>query len=828
MKRFFAMILFISLILVNFSLQAASPRMILVEEATNASCAPCASQNPAFKDWIYSNLDNVIPLIYHWYFPGRDVIHEANVDQNNRRIQTYYGINGVPSARVNGKMGTPTGGWYEGAPGDISALNSVFNQYKGKTSPLTINVTHTINGSKADVVVEIHSDEAISNKTLQVAAVEAYHYYENAGTNGEKEFYWVMRNMLSNEGQGETFSIGAGETKTMNYSYQLDGEWYPQVMYAVAFIQDDTNKEVLQAGSSPIQDIKTVKKLEVTIPQMTYFFKEDPNNVQNITLNVKNDNNFEIVANVVENSNSSFLPSDWSVDIITSEVTIPANGTAEITLDYNVGNVAAYSFLELNITPKEVETYISIPNKINIGMLSSNIENVFFYDYDRFFSISANAIMNNDTYGPSTAFIPLDPEALDAYPSEVFNMIAFLYSGTNSAFFSINDADKLLIDATLDYINNNLNNGGNVLVTADLALYYLANASYTPNSKTKQLLQTEMGITPNGQIYQYVQDNQLYSFELKGMADTPFSGLRLDGNKVYSSSFPVYQQYMDAMKLGANAKAIPLLYNSADATVFPMVGYENEAGGKIVYSSVNFGVIGANSADQTQRSALYNAVVEWFEGGGSTGGSAVLTTSVGDGTIIFDDTYIDEFNYYDLEITNTGDKQLTLNSAQLLNNTSNAFSVASGGSGFLLAPGESRNIKLMFNPKAEGNYTAILRLASDATNNEVDINIEAAAVINSVKDGVAGNESIFTMQVGPNPIISAGTLSYSINGAASRNVKIDLVNSKGSVVANIVNGIVTSGTHTIDLNSDDFTSGNYYLIGTADGYSTQLPVVIVK
>ena len=76
------------------------------------------------------------------------------------------------------------------------------------------------------------------------------------------------------------------------------------------------------------------------------------------------------------------------------------------------------------------------------------------------------------------------------------------------------------------------------------------------------------------------------------------------------------------------------------------------------------------------------------------------------------------------------------------------------------------------------NYSAILRLTSNATNSVVNINMEGTSIINSVKNGVAGKESIFTMQVGPNPIISAGTLSYSVNGAASRNIKIDLVNSQ--------------------------------------------------
>ncbi|MBP6870867.1 MAG: hypothetical protein KBC43_02560 [Bacteroidales bacterium] len=33
-----------------FSVHSQSQRMVLIEEATNASCGPCASQNPAFDN----------------------------------------------------------------------------------------------------------------------------------------------------------------------------------------------------------------------------------------------------------------------------------------------------------------------------------------------------------------------------------------------------------------------------------------------------------------------------------------------------------------------------------------------------------------------------------------------------------------------------------------------------------------------------------------------------------------------------------------------------------------------------------------------------------
>lgn len=832
MKRFFVMILVALVSVVSFySLNAqefvsTSPqgRTAVLEEFTGIYCVYCP-QGHAIAQSLYEKYPGkfmAINIHQGGYATPQKASDPDFRTQWGDAIAGISGLTGYPAGQVNRELFNGATALAMGRGSWENAAGQVLNS---GNSPVNVAVRNTFdqNANKVTIEVEMYYTAAAGqNNKLNVAILEnGVVGHQTGGEDPENYVHnHILRDLITGQ-WGETITEttqGSYVKKTYEYTFP-DGIIAGNCDVA-AFVSKNDNRYIYTGHE---QSVAVRYKVFSEVDKIYYSVVSAEPTLVSFTLTNPND----VAIDVETTFDGAQLVDGWDVNVIDELVNIPAGGTANVTAEV-VGESIAYLPIEFKSTPVNLpEGTAGVPAKSAVGVLHEETENVFFFNYDSFINISANAFFANGSYGPATAFVPLDLAAFEAYPADNFNMVGFTYSGTNAAFFSINETDKAIIDATYNYINTVMDNGGNVLVTADLALYYLTNESYTPNANAKQLLQTEMGISATGTIYNYVQDNQLYTFELKGMADTPFSGLRLDGNKVYSQSFAVYQQYMDAMKLGANAKAIPLLYNSADATVFPMVGYENEAGGKIVYSAVNFGVIGANSADQTQRNALYNAVVEWFEGGESSG-SGILTTSIGDGTIKFDDTYIDEFNYYDLEVTNTGDKELNLTGVQLLNNSSNAFSIASGGGGFTLDPKASKTIKIMFNPKAEGNFTATLRLISDATNNEVDINIEAAAVINSVKDGVSGNESIFTMQVGPNPIISAGTISYSINGASSRNVKIDLVNSKGLVVAQIVNGTVATGTHTIDLNSNDFSSGNYYLIGTADGYSTQLPVVIIK
>ena len=56
-------------ILIDFSL-SQTRRIVLIEEATNASCAPCAASNPIFQQFISQNFGGAISVRYHASWPG--------------------------------------------------------------------------------------------------------------------------------------------------------------------------------------------------------------------------------------------------------------------------------------------------------------------------------------------------------------------------------------------------------------------------------------------------------------------------------------------------------------------------------------------------------------------------------------------------------------------------------------------------------------------------------------------------------------------------------------------------------------------------------------
>jgi hypothetical protein len=311
---------------------ADSPRKVLIEEATNTSCGPCAAQNPTFQLYINNNFKDVIPLVYHAWFPGSsDPMYLENTVMNETRIR-YYGIEkiGVPNVRVNGKIAPKSSGWYDGAAGDTVAINTEVNKYRGTNSPVTMTVAETRNGTQCSVSVTINTTQSLVGKKLRVAVVEYYISYPNPpGTNGEKEFFWVARQMLPDH-NGTTLDLNAGSNKTYNFSYTIKSTWKAQQIYIVAFIQDDNTKEVLQAA----QNLK-VAKVQVTGPNP--FLTIPRNGTVNYTFNVTNPSSELMRVNVALNSSSSYIPTSWNATLSTNQLILQPNQSQSVTVTLKAG-----------------------------------------------------------------------------------------------------------------------------------------------------------------------------------------------------------------------------------------------------------------------------------------------------------------------------------------------------------------------------------------------------------------------------------------------------------------------------------------------------------
>lgn len=261
---------------VAFAMSAQSQRFVLVEEFTQASCGPCASQNPAFNTLMAANSSKATSIKYQTNWPGVDPMNVQTQTWVGPRV-TYYGVSGVPHGTVDGVAINNDCNYYTGAPACLSQgeIDAAYNT----PSPFTINLTHTMSADFDSVYINMvitASQAFTSNGTLkaQIALVEREINFTSApGSNGELDFYNVLRKMLPsatgttlpstwNNGDAQTVTIS---TAVPAYTYKL-GE-----LAVVGFVQSDGDKIVQQAAySQPVPVVNNAATSALTgVPGIT-------------------------------------------------------------------------------------------------------------------------------------------------------------------------------------------------------------------------------------------------------------------------------------------------------------------------------------------------------------------------------------------------------------------------------------------------------------------------------------------------------------------------------------------------------------------------------
>lgn len=235
-----------------------SQRVVLAEEFTQASCGPCAAQNPTFNTLLAANPTKIISLKYQTSWPGVDPMNAQNASEVATRV-TYYGVSGVPDSPMDGVE--QSGASYLGAPANYSQAG-IDAEY-AVPAPFNINVTHSFSSDYDSIFINCvitASQNYTATGTLKghIAMVEeTIHFATAPGTNGETDFYNVMRKMYpSAAGTTLPSSWTAGQTQTLTFARPIPAYIYSKAQIGiVAFVQDDGSKAVQQAAYSVPQSI---------------------------------------------------------------------------------------------------------------------------------------------------------------------------------------------------------------------------------------------------------------------------------------------------------------------------------------------------------------------------------------------------------------------------------------------------------------------------------------------------------------------------------------------------------------------------------------------
>ncbi|MBM3912347.1 MAG: T9SS type A sorting domain-containing protein [Sphingomonadales bacterium] len=256
-KRFLAWGVLFSAGLSTSMAQVSESNILVFEHFTNASCAPCAQQNPTFQGLMRSNPGKATAVRHHVSWPGLDSMYLANPVDPTVRVN-YYGISGVPALRL-GRHALSTGigqgtleTWFNITPANwIYDLDTRLIGVGDPQIPDSVEVT----GS----VYSLATPDSTNRLVLFLAEDSIYYPPPGQqggglpGNNGEKLFPMVLRKILPDT---NGINVGSGAVPTtVSFKYRLGNRWRIPHLYLTGFVQNTFTKQVhkgfkLQLGYS--------------------------------------------------------------------------------------------------------------------------------------------------------------------------------------------------------------------------------------------------------------------------------------------------------------------------------------------------------------------------------------------------------------------------------------------------------------------------------------------------------------------------------------------------------------------------------------------------
>jgi len=240
----------------------SSIRLPLHEVFTSSTCPPCNAGNANLQNIFDNNPDNYSCVKYQMYYPGTGDPYYTT--ECGSRSNYYGGINSIPRLEVDG-------GW-DGNPGSYS--QAIFDQYYAVPSFINIEAKYTIlpyqydatdTTVKIDVTITPYANFEGYNPKLYMAIVERI-TTRNVKTNGETEFYYVLKKMVPNASGTTLAKLEKNKPQSVSKSYTFKGKYklppdanspinlltqnsvedYNNLM-VVAWVQDDNTRNVLQS-----------------------------------------------------------------------------------------------------------------------------------------------------------------------------------------------------------------------------------------------------------------------------------------------------------------------------------------------------------------------------------------------------------------------------------------------------------------------------------------------------------------------------------------------------------------------------------------------------
>lgn len=401
MKRNTFLIALFTLLIFSHQTRAQAPKYAMFEHFTQASCGPCAQQNPGFQSSILEpNPGTVRHIAYHTSWPGYDPMYNINASQSDERVD-YYNVTGVPDIFQMGNL-------KESSPGGF--VQQDVDDVVATTSPIKITVQDIDNGTSHDVTVTVISvgTPPTGNLKLRTAIIERnVNYASPPGNNGEKYFPNVFRKMLPSSAGDAIVLAPQGESVVFNYNYDENAAWNMDEIALIAFVQNESTKEIYNCGASFDPSASIADPATLTSAGST-------GSISSFTLDATNNSSASQDFSYTLTANA---PADWSADFEVNGTTY----TTPATITMSAGAVVPVT---IHVTPGTTTA---------MGVYTLSIQSLSNLNEDPFvksvyvFSGVTELVVNNAAMAPATAAF-LENAYVTAFESAGTAAYAFLNS----------------------------------------------------------------------------------------------------------------------------------------------------------------------------------------------------------------------------------------------------------------------------------------------------------------------------------------------------------------------------------------------------------------
>jgi len=593
MRHSLPVMLLLSLLFLSSSLQGQARKIVLFEHFTQASCGPCASQNPPFQeDILENNKGNILHIAYHTSWPGVDPMHAYNPVDVQLRVN-YYSVGGVPMMIMQGNQ-------YSGSPTGVT--QEMVNQQSSLVSPLRIKVRESSNGTRRHVTIDVTTVGSIfaTNLRLRTAVVESEVNYATApGSNGEKDFPNVFRKALP-DSTGMSFTPAAlNDTKTIELDYDLDvATWDTSRIYVIAFVQNETSKGVVNAASTRDQFFELVSESPVIL-------KGTPTNQLTFSNKI---HNFSTSQESFKVTLTADQPGDWTADFLadggtyTSDalVNIPSNASLDVEVRVTPGSTVDFNTCSILVEAQSTTEFdgqslqFNVISGVTVPVINSDAgwgdgsSGLNASTFERHYTLGID-LAGSTTHSsiPMSLYVRGDE-------AKVLDDIHSVYYNAGWSFPSLTDVNTAIFASFLD-------DGGNLYISGQDIGWDTWDASGRGTAVTK-------GFYRNYLHTVYVSDGNTSSTVINAVPTDPLFGAVMSSllvNKYGLSSTNVPYFYPEQLQPSATGKSI--FYYNTNPSISGAVRSDNS-----VYKTVYFGIGMEMIADTTVRDGIMKLTYQWF------------------------------------------------------------------------------------------------------------------------------------------------------------------------------------------------------------------------